>query len=93
MPSLKLACVARMSSFSSMPSVRLKFVMARNGGLADADRADFVGLDELDRIIAALEQLRASGRGHPTGGAATDDDDPADSLTLPRRLCHRCCRT
>jgi hypothetical protein len=58
----------------------------RNRGLADADDADFVGLDQADRDALA-EYLGQCGGRHPTRGAAADDDDFAYPLmrhVLPR---------
>jgi hypothetical protein len=45
-----------------------------NRGLADADGADRLGLDEAD-VGAAAEEAGEGGGRHPAGGAAAGDDD------------------
>jgi len=51
----------------------------RDRGLADADGADLVGLDQRDG--QALAQRLGQARGcHPAGGAAAGDDDAAHGL-------------
>ena len=50
------------------------FLDRRDGRFADADGADRFALDELD-VVEALEQLAEQRRGHPTRGAAADDED------------------
>ena len=76
MPSLKLACVARMNSASSICIVRLKSHDRRNGGFTDAHRADLLRLDQLRwSSRRPASNLRERGRRHPAGGAATDDHD------------------
>ena len=52
MPSLNVPWVARMKSFSSIPSSSLKVRIVRDRRLADADGADLVGLDQHDAIAA-----------------------------------------
>jgi hypothetical protein len=56
----------------------------RDGGLADADGADLVGLDEPD-VERLAEHLGQQGGDHPAGGAAPGDDDAADGLGAQRR--------
>ena len=46
----------------------------RNRGLADPDRADIFGFDELDRD-RELERARERRRRHPASGSAANDDD------------------
>ena len=48
-----------------------------NRGLADADGADHLGLDQLDADLLA-KGLRQRGRRHPTCGSASDDYDPVE---------------
>ena len=52
----------------------------RDRGLADAHRADRVGLDQGGLVILRPGDLRQGGGSHPAGGAAPDDDDIADAL-------------
>ncbi len=59
----------------------------RNGGFADADRADRVGLDERDVDDLAQRSRDRSG-GHPACGAAARNDDPAQPLAH-RLSCRR----
>jgi len=49
-----------------------------DGGLADTDDADLLGLDQADTQLLA-HGLGEACRGHPAGGTATDDDDVANS--------------
>jgi hypothetical protein len=54
----------------------------RNRGLADADDADVVGFDELDRTLPQIDCLGEGGRRHPPGGAASNDDDLPDAILV-----------
>ncbi len=45
------------------------------GGLADADDPDLVGLDQPYTAYVRLEHADQGGGGHPTGRAAADNDD------------------
>jgi hypothetical protein len=47
----------------------------RYGGLADADRTEVFGFDELDRAQLRLQMMAQHRRGEPSGRAATDDYD------------------
>ncbi len=77
MPSLKVAWVALMNSFSSMPSATLKLIDWRNGGLADADGGNLIGFDQLENDVAAHRLGKVRGA-HPAGRAAADDYDFVD---------------
>src|SRR6185312_12212410 len=50
----------------------------RNGGLADADRADGIGFHDTD-IQSLAHRAAEDGRGHPSGRAAADDDNSPDT--------------
>src|SRR5258708_31855675 len=54
----------------------------RNGGFADADGADVVGLDQRDRTLPQVDGSAQRRGGHPTGRAAADDDDLVDAIVL-----------
>src|SRR5262249_17362226 len=47
----------------------------RHRRFANADRAEFLGLDQLDFTHPALEVLAQHGRGQPPRGATTHDHD------------------
>ena len=49
----------------------------RDGGLADADGGDLVGLDDTDAVAPAQHGGQGGGR-HPAGGAAAHDDNGLD---------------
>jgi hypothetical protein len=53
----------------------------RDGGLADADRADVVALDQGDPA-AGLERIRQRSGSHPPGSTSPDDDDAANGLGI-----------
>ena len=48
------------------------------GGLAHADDADLVGLDQFDRDGAARQTMRQGGGRHPASGSSAQDDDFSD---------------
>jgi hypothetical protein len=50
-----------------------------DGRLADTDDSDLVGLDEHDLAKLGRQDLREGSGGHPSGGAAADDHDLADT--------------
>ncbi len=53
----------------------------RDGRFANTDGADLLRFDEFDLEARQLSKdLRERGRGHPAGGASTDDHDLADPL-------------
>jgi hypothetical protein len=57
------------------PEHRVELADMRQRRLADAHRADLVGLDQGQRIVGIGEQPREAGRAHPARGTAADDDD------------------
>jgi hypothetical protein len=59
----------------------------RDGRFAHADRTDLLRLDERDPGVAVVEEARESGRSHPAGGAAADDDEVADRVFVHRAAC------
>jgi hypothetical protein len=79
MPSLKVPFTARMKSASDELQQQVKIPDRRYGGFADADGADFVGLDEIDLQLAA-KGLGQSCCGHPPGGTAADDGHAINSV-------------
>ncbi len=60
MPSLMLACVARMNSFSSIFIGAVEVDDRRNRGFAHAHGADLFGLDELDLDSRTPFDIRAN---------------------------------
>ena len=60
----------------------------RNRGLADANDADVVGFDELDRTLPQIDCLGQSGGRHPPGGPAPDNHHARDSLHRRSTLCY-----
>src|SRR5262249_14100176 len=55
----------------------VKKLHRRDRGLADADCADLGRFYETDAFERAVAHARERGRGHPSRGAAADDDDRA----------------
>src|SRR5690349_25114435 len=53
-----------------------------NRGFADADGADQLGFDERDRVVLCAHDLGERRRGHPTGTAASNDDDVSNAVLL-----------
>ena len=79
MPSLKLACVWRTKSSSSMPSVLLNRRIC--GIVASPTPTMPISSDSTRRIVMrSPETLRQRRRRHPACGAAADDDDLADAV-------------
>src|SRR3981189_849525 len=56
-------------------------LQVRYGGFAHADGADLLGFDEANGAFAP-QHLRQGGGGHPSRGAAADDEDAAEATIL-----------
>src|SRR5688572_29515736 len=52
----------------------------RDRRLADAHRADFLGLDDLDPAVVVLQDSRQRRRGHPAGGSAANYNDRSKTV-------------
>jgi hypothetical protein len=50
-----------------------------NGGLADSDGSNLLGLNQADAAVQVLEKLGQTCGRHPTRGAAANDGNAADS--------------
>src|SRR5690349_4437439 len=53
----------------------VEVLQRRQCRLADAHRADVIGLDERHRVARGMQYLCAGSRAHPAGGATADDHD------------------
>src|SRR4051794_31377502 len=54
------------------PRHRIEHGKVRDGGFADTDDTDFIGLDQRDFDARVRQALGEGGRGHPAGGSPTD---------------------
>src|SRR5262245_28589238 len=59
-------------------------LQTRDARFADTDGTDLIRLHDADARAGIRQCLRQSGRGHPAGGSAAQDDDPFDGLTQLR---------
>jgi hypothetical protein len=68
-----------MKSASSMLQRLVEELDHRDRALADADRADLLGLDQPDAVVPRQHLGQRRG-GHPAGGATPDDDHFGDAI-------------
>ena len=82
MPSLKVPCVARRNSFSSMPSIALN---SRSVGIVASPTPTVPISSDSTSVIrrAGLAEARQRRGAHPSGGSAADDHDLARSVIPP----------
>src|SRR5438067_2172262 len=78
-----VGAVGRLQEFAFIDSEE-PIQLLKNGHrrLADADDADLLGFDERDLYPLAREDACERARGHPTSGAAADDEHAPDWLLL-----------
>src|SRR5690606_19455617 len=70
------------------PEQAVEGAQRRDRGLAHADRADLLRLDQGD-VQHLAERARQRGGGHPAGGSAPGDHHATDGSVGQRRIAHR----